>query len=277
MSTLISSFRKLFPFIPETCQRSIKIRRLSTVSQQNCQVQYDFMANDNCIVVDNRDNALSVATKSECHFKEGLLHRAFSLFIFRQIPNSLDLELLMQQRSSSKLTFPSLWTNTCCSHPCMNYTGEAEERDAIGVRRAAQRKAEHELGIDSSRQLLLENIHFLTRIKYSSPNEPVKNDWCEREVDYLLVSVLPASVNSDLSTFLNVNSNEVAGTEWAREDSINTTFVNNSRIYTPWFRKIIRMGLLHRIFNWAGAKATNSEAFTSLDKVFDRSTILECD
>ena len=45
----------------------------------------------------------------------GLLHRAFSVFLF-----NADDKLLLQQRASTKITFPSLWTNTCCSHPLYN-------------------------------------------------------------------------------------------------------------------------------------------------------------
>lgn len=39
------------------------------------------------------------------------------------------------------------WTNTCCSHP-LNFDAELEETDSLGVRRAAQRKLKHELGIE---------------------------------------------------------------------------------------------------------------------------------
>ena len=38
------------------------------------------------------------------------------------------------------------FTNTCCSHP-LHTDSELEEKDAIGVRRAAQRRLEAELGI----------------------------------------------------------------------------------------------------------------------------------
>lgn len=43
----------------------------------------------------------------------GLLHRAFSVFLFR--PS--DGRLLLQKRADEKITFPGMWTNTCCSHP----------------------------------------------------------------------------------------------------------------------------------------------------------------
>jgi len=47
------------------------------------------------------------------NIKKGLLHRAFSVFLFR--PS--DGKLLLQKRADEKITFPSMWTNTCCSHP----------------------------------------------------------------------------------------------------------------------------------------------------------------
>ena len=74
------------------------------------------------------------------HFS-GMLHRAFSVFLF-----NANNELLLQQRSDSKITFPGHYTNTCCSHP-LNTPGELDETNAIGVKRAAQRKLYHELGI----------------------------------------------------------------------------------------------------------------------------------
>ncbi|CAJ0917070.1 7181_t:CDS:2 [Entrophospora sp. SA101] len=78
-----------------------------------------------CILVDENDKKIGSDTKKNCHLmkniKEGLLHRAFSVFLF----NSED-KLLLQQRSSDKITFPNNWTNTCCSHP-LNTKLELEE------------------------------------------------------------------------------------------------------------------------------------------------------
>ncbi|EUB60361.1 Isopentenyl-diphosphate Delta-isomerase [Echinococcus granulosus] len=167
------------------------------------QIQHEHMTKDECLVVDNFDRVLFTASKKNCHYKGGLLHRAFSLFIFRASPSTAgSLELLVQQRSTSKLTFPLLWTNSCCSHPCVNYDGETEEANALGVKRAARRKANHELGIDITRCLSIEDIHFLTRIIYSASNEPEDNMWCEREVDYLLASILPPNLYGGQNTFL---------------------------------------------------------------------------
>ena len=63
----------------------------------------------------------------------GLLHRAFSVFMFDE-----EERLLLQRRADAKITFPGLWTNTCCSHP-LHFEEELEERDALGVKRYAAR------------------------------------------------------------------------------------------------------------------------------------------
>lgn len=48
--------------------------------------------------------------------------------------------------------FSGHFTNTCCSHP-LHTPAELEDNGAIGVKRAAQRKLQHELGIDPKQVL----------------------------------------------------------------------------------------------------------------------------
>ncbi len=66
---------------------------------------------DYLILVDDNDRSWGKLEKHMVH-RLGLLHRAFSVFIF----NSKG-ELLLQQRAEDKYHSGSLWTNTCCSHP----------------------------------------------------------------------------------------------------------------------------------------------------------------
>jgi isopentenyl-diphosphate delta-isomerase len=76
-----------------------------------------------------------------------------------------------------------MWTNTCCSHP-LGIPGETgAELDAaiMGVRRAAQRKLNQELGIPTA-QVPVEIYHFLTRIHYKAPSDGM---WGEHESKYL--------------------------------------------------------------------------------------------
>ena len=119
------------------------------------------------------------------NINKGLLHRAFSAFVFR--PS--DGKLLLQQRASEKITFPDMWTNTCCSHPLDDFEEEKIEKDQLGVRIAASRKLEHELGIPRE-QTPVDQFQYLTRIHYLAPSDGM---WGEHEGEgYTLLVRLPA-------------------------------------------------------------------------------------
>ena len=118
------------------------------------------------------------------NINRGLFHRAFSVFLFDS-----QNRLLLQQRAAQKITFPNMWTNTCCSHP-LNVPEEAGIDIAeanSGAKRAAIRKLWDELRIkvaEEDQDAFLEKFHFLTRIQYKaeniSPNDPNK-EWGEYE------------------------------------------------------------------------------------------------
>jgi len=108
---------------------------------------------------------------------KGLLHRAFSVFLFDDTNR-----LLLQQRASEKITFPDMWTNTCCSHPLgiPGETGATLPESVEGVKRAAQRKLDHELGIKTA-QVPFDDFRFLTRIHYKAPSD---GKWGEHESEF---------------------------------------------------------------------------------------------
>lgn len=111
------------------------------------------------------------------NINKGLLHRAFSVFLFDD-----QNRLLLQQRASEKITFPDMWTNTCCSHP-LNIPTETGVNlpDSIeGAKNAAQRKLDHELGIKKE-QVPVDKFQFLTRIHYKAPSD---GKWGEHESEY---------------------------------------------------------------------------------------------
>jgi len=82
------------------------------------------------ILVDEKDHVLKKVSKVEAHLNSlnmaGLAHRAFSVFLFNK-----HNQLLIHQRSKKKITFPLLWTNSCCSHPLYN-PEEMVEQDHQG-------------------------------------------------------------------------------------------------------------------------------------------------
>lgn len=168
---------------------------LSTIDLGNYDPEQSRLMDERCILVDEQDNAIGVADKKTCmqhhlshclpchdnltpghlmeNINKGLLHRAFSAFVFR--PS--DGKLLLQQRASEKITFPDMWTNTCCSHPLDDFEQEKIEQDQLGVRLAASRKLEHELGIPRS-ETPVDQFQYLTRIHYLAPSNGM---WGEHE------------------------------------------------------------------------------------------------
>lgn len=155
-----------------------------------------------CIVLDTDDKPIGSASKKVCtcsatilsallladhiqghlmkNINDGLLHRAFSCFLFDS-----KNRLLIQQRASEKITFPDMWTNTCCSHPLgiPGETGADLDTAVQGARRAAQRKLYQELGINA-KQVPLEKFQFLTRIHYKAPSD---GKWGEHESKVLYI------------------------------------------------------------------------------------------
>ena len=80
------------------------------------------------VLVNTLDQDQGTMEKMEAH-REGKLHRAFSVFLFDK-----ENRLMLQKRASCKITFPDVWTNTCCSHPLANLDGEWEEPVAgVGI------------------------------------------------------------------------------------------------------------------------------------------------
>lgn len=189
---------------------------------------------ERCIVLDHDDHVLRDGSKKECHLmtniNKGLLHRAFSVFLFD--PQSG--KLLLQRRALEKITFPNMWTNTCCSHP-LAIKGELEEEQQIGVRRAAQRKLEHELGIPPE-QVPLDHFQYLTRIHYLAPNGDPSNIWGEHEIDYILF--ITANVT------LQPNANEVCDTQWVSPEELQLLMTQlDPMAFTPWFKLIVKQFL----------------------------------
>ncbi|CAI2180275.1 16856_t:CDS:2 [Funneliformis geosporum] len=180
-----------------------------------------------CIVVNEKDEKISTDTKKNCHLmeniKKGLLHRAFSVFLFDS-----ENKLLLQQRASEKITFPDYWTNTCCSHP-LNTPLELEEAAQIGVRRAAQRKLEQELGIKPEK-VPLDDFVFLTRVHYLAPSDGL---WGEHERKFTL---------NDLA----INKNEVRAVEFLSSEELRQKFYNPGLKFTPWFKLICE----NFLFKW---------------------------
>ena len=161
---------------------------------------------ENVILVDEKDNQIGLMPKMEAHEK-GLLHRAFSVFIFNE-----NGELLLQQRAKDKYHSPLLWTNTCCSH------------QRIG-----------ESNVEAGRRRLYEEMGFTVDLKeifsfiYKAPFE---NGLTEHELDYVLIG--------RYDDVPNINKEEVASYKWMTLQDVKSDIENNPEIYTEWFKIIFK-------------------------------------
>ena len=92
------------------------------------------------ILVDEDDTEIGFLAKAKCHDGTGILHRAFSLFLFNEAG-----ELLLQRRSESKRLWPGYWSNTCCSHPRKgeSMTIATRRASATGTQLRAKKRIRH--------------------------------------------------------------------------------------------------------------------------------------
>lgn len=154
------------------------------------------------LLVNEQNEIIGRAEKLEAHEK-GLLHRAFSVFVFNS-----NGDLLLQQRALHKYHSPALWTNTCCSHPRPNET----------TLEAAHRRCAEEMGIE----LPLEEIFsFVYKADFD-------NGLTEHEFDHVLIG----SYNQDP----HINKEEVHAFKWASTISIKEDILLNPNHYTAWFK-----------------------------------------
>lgn len=154
------------------------------------------------ILVDEQDNDIGVMEKLLAH-QEGLLHRAFSIFIFNEKG-----ELLLQQRALSKYHSAGLWTNTCCSHPRPNET----------IKDAANRRLFEEMGMSC-------DLKIITNFIYKTPFE---NGLTEHELDYVLTGITNQNPQ--------INKDEVENYKWMPIEDIKKDIISHPDLYTSWFK-----------------------------------------
>ena len=162
------------------------------------------MEEERVILVNEQDEKIGLMPKQEAHEK-GVLHRAFSVFIFNK-----NNELMLQQRALHKYHSPGLWTNTCCSH----------QRDGESSLEAGKRRLFEEMGFTTD---LKETTSFIYKA-------PFDNGLTEHELDHILVG--------NFEEAPNINKEEVASWKWMDLEEVKKDIEINPKIYTAWFKII---------------------------------------
>jgi len=160
-------------------------------------------SNELLILVDENDRVVGYKTKNDCHNGDGILHRAFSVFIFRK-----NGKLILQQRSAVKRLWSRFWSNSCCSHP---RKGESYEV-------STQRRILEELGLKTELKYL---YNFVYQAKFGDIGSEYEN-----------CAVFIGSCDDDL----HINPNEISSVKEISPDDMDREFETNSELYTPWFK-----------------------------------------
>ena len=155
------------------------------------------------ILVDEQDRELGHLAKHRCHDGEGILHRAFSLFILDH-----QNRVLLQQRSPKKRLWPGYWSNSCCSHP----------RNGETMDEAIHRRLQQELGMTSQLTFLYK---FIYRARYQDIGS-------EHELCWVYLGRSGDQVTA--------NDNEVAAWRFVSPGELDEELNRRPDLYTPWMK-----------------------------------------
>lgn len=159
---------------------------------------------DELILVDREDREIGYLSKARCHDGDGVLHRAFSLFVLDGRGH-----VLLQQRAPDKRLWPRYWSNACCSHP-----RRGEDMDA-----AVRRRAHEELG------LVLDTVEYLYKFEYCAHYRMLGT---EHELCHVYLARADAEPRP--------NRNEISDWRWRAPGELDDALAAAADLYTPWFR-----------------------------------------
>jgi isopentenyl-diphosphate delta-isomerase len=154
------------------------------------------------ILVNERDKAIGTMDKMKAH-ELGVLHRAFSIFLFND-----NGELLLQKRNDSKYHSGGLWTNTCCSHP----------KPSDILKEGALKRLNEEMGIAA-------DIKFVFSFIYKAEFD---NGLIENEFDHVFLG--------SFNGIPNINSDEVSDWKYMSLQSIKNEIELSPELFTEWFK-----------------------------------------
>jgi isopentenyl-diphosphate delta-isomerase len=170
---------------------------------------------DLLIRIDTDNKVIGFESREKCHACPGLLHRAFSVFIF----NSQG-KLLLQKRSNQKLLWPQVWSNSCCSHP----------------------KKDEDL-IESAQKRLAEELGFTTQLAHAGSlyyQANFENIGCEHEITQILTGKYDGIVNP--------NAEETSQIKWIKLDDLHKEISKNPQKYSPWLKLILKQNEKNNLF-----------------------------
>jgi len=154
------------------------------------------------VLVDKNNRKIGVAEKIKAH-QEGILHRAFSIFVFN--PKG---ELLIQQRAKTKYHSGGLWSNTVCSHP----------RPGETYQQAIHRRLIEEMGFDCK---LKKSFCFIYKTDF-------QNHLIENEYDCVFIG--------EYTEEPKPNKEEIMDYKWVTTKELVQDIKANPDNYSVWLK-----------------------------------------
>jgi isopentenyl-diphosphate delta-isomerase len=158
---------------------------------------------DTLILVDGADREIGFLSKEESHRGAGVLHRAFSVFLFNGAG-----EVLLQRRSAEKPLWPLFWSNSCCSHP----------RRGEPVEAAARRRVREELALACT-------VEFLYKFEYHARYLDVGS---EHELCWVFAGRADGTPAPDAA--------EIAEWRWVSPAALTAEIAATPERFTPWLK-----------------------------------------
>lgn len=168
------------------------------------------------ILVNAHDRKLGCSPKLQAH-RQGLLHRAFSIFIF----DTHD-RVLLQQRALGKYHSQGLWTNACCGHP----------RNGERTLAAARRRLQEEMGLTCP----------LTKVSTLLYREPVTNQLIEHEFDHIFAGISHVDPVA--------NPAEAHAWQWLSIARVHQSVSAEPDKFSIWFRRLCEHNGLADLQRW---------------------------
>ncbi|TLY03069.1 MAG: isopentenyl-diphosphate Delta-isomerase [Thaumarchaeota archaeon] len=158
---------------------------------------------ENLILVDRDDNQTGIEEKVKCHLPDGKLHRAFTILLFNK-----DGQLLLTQRSMSKMLWPGDWDGTVASHPRQSETYVS----------SAERRLPEELGITCK-------LDYLFKFEY---HVTYKNIGSENEICGTLIGIIEDPKK------IKIVKDEISSIRWVNLDELLAEIKKSPKIFCPW-------------------------------------------
>ena len=155
------------------------------------------------ILVDEDDREQGFLSKAACHDGAGVLHRAFSAFLFNAAG-----ELLLQQRADSKRLWPGYWSNSCCCHP----------RRGESMTTATERRLGEELNLAA-------DLEFVYKFRYQAT-------YGDLGAEHELCHVFLGRIGGDVRP----NEEEIAAIRFVSAEALDAELSEHPERFTPWFK-----------------------------------------